>query len=119
MQESNQNLCVAKLCEQSHLRRALLRKTRNIKAPDLQPGQKVAMWRWTKRGQKKRGAWVIGRLLSWDPSPIGKQAWVRSDATTDLTTAENFEQHLDLNSGNLTEKAFKHFAIRQPIWLLR
>ena len=59
MQESNRNSCVAKLCEQSHLRRALLRKTRNIKAPDLQPGQKVAMWRWTKRGQKKRGAWVI------------------------------------------------------------
>ena len=35
-----------------------------------------------------------------------------------LPQLSNFEQHLDLNSGNLTEKAFKHFAIRQPIWPL-
>ena len=71
-----------------HLRRALLRKTRVTKIADLNPGQPCAFWRWTKRGSKKRGSWVLGRFLSWDPSHLGKQAWIRSGATTTLVTSE-------------------------------
>ena len=72
-------------CSQ-HLRRALLRKTRTTKIADLQPGQ--AYWRWTRRGSKKRGGWVMARFLSWDPSYVGKQAWLRTGASTTLVTAE-------------------------------
>ena len=71
-----------------HLRRALLRKTRNTNIADLQPGQRCAVWRWTKRGAKKRGAWVMARFLSWDPSHVNKQAWIRMGSTTVLATAE-------------------------------
>ena len=72
-------------CSQ-HLRRALLRKTRTTKIADLQPGQ--AYWRWTRRGAKKRGGWVMARFLSWDPSHVGKQAWLRTGVSTTLVTAE-------------------------------
>ena len=74
-------------CSQ-HLRRALLRKTRATKIADLQPGQPCAFWRWTRRGTKKRGSWKMGRFLSWDPSHVGKQAWVRTGGSTTLVTAE-------------------------------
>ena len=71
-----------------HLRRALLRKTRATRVADLLPGQKCAYWRWQRRGPKKRGSWIIGRFLSWDPSHVGKQAWIRTGSTTTLVTAE-------------------------------
>ena len=71
-----------------HLRRALLRKTRATRVADLLPGQKCAFWRWQRRGPKKRGSWIIGRFLSWDPSYVGKQAWIRTGSTTTLVTAE-------------------------------
>ena len=32
-----------------------------------------AFWHRTKRGAKKCGPWVLGRLLSWDPSHVGKK----------------------------------------------
>ena len=69
------------------LRRALLRKTQNTRVPELQPGQQCAFWRWTKRGLKKRGGWVVSRFLSWDPSYPNKMAWIKSGTTT-LVTAE-------------------------------
>ena len=71
-----------------HLGRALLRKTRHTKVADVQPGQRCAYWRWTKKGQKKRGSWVIGRFLSWGPAHVGKQAWVKTATSTTLVTAE-------------------------------
>lgn len=71
-----------------HLRRALLRKTHNTKIHDVMPGQKVAFWRWARRGGKKRGTWITGTFLSWDPSAVGKQAWVRSGGSSILVTAE-------------------------------
>lgn len=73
---------------QQQFRRALLRKTRNTRVPDLQPGQRCAVWRWNKRGLRKRGAWLTARFLSWDPSYPGQQAWIRLGATTTLATAE-------------------------------
>ena len=74
-------------CSQ-HLRRALLRKTRATKVADLQPGQPCAFWGWTRKGSKKRGSWKMGRFLSWDPSHVGRQAWVRTGGSTTLVTAE-------------------------------
>lgn len=71
-----------------HLRRALLRKTRITKVADVMPGQKVAFWLWAKRGGKKRGTWITATFLSWDPSAVGKQAWVRSGGSSILVTAE-------------------------------
>ena len=80
--------CLAELNASQALRRALLRKTRSTKVPDVMPGQRVAVWRWQKRGAKKRGAWTMCRFLSWDPGNPGHQAWVRLGSTTVLTTAE-------------------------------
>ena len=70
------------------LQRALLRKTRDTKIADLRPGQKCAVWRWSKRGLRKRGSWLVSRFLSWDPSSPGKMAWVRVGTTTALVTSE-------------------------------
>ena len=73
---------------QQQFRRALLRKTRNVKVPELLPGQRCAVWRWTKKGVRKRGAWLTARFLSWDPQYPGRQAWVRLGASTTLVTSE-------------------------------
>ena len=71
------------------MRRAILRKTRDAKVPQLQPGQACSFWRWRKKGLKKRGGWITARFLSWDPaSPSGKMAWVRSGTTTALVAVE-------------------------------
>ncbi|CAK9109800.1 unnamed protein product, partial [Durusdinium trenchii] len=80
--------CLLDLNASQQLRRALLRKTRNTAIPDLQPGQRCAVWRWSKKGVRKRGAWLTARFLSWDPGHAGKQAWVRLGASTTLVTAE-------------------------------
>ena len=84
----------------SHIKRAMLRKTRKTGIPDLQPGQTCAFWRWTKRGIKKRGAWVISRFLAWDPSAPGKLAWVRSGTTSSLVTAEQLRAAYGFESWN-------------------
>ena len=73
---------------QQQFRRALLRKTRNVKVPELLPGQRCAVWRWTKKGVRKRGAWLTARFLSWDPQYPGRQAWVRLGASTTLVTSK-------------------------------
>ena len=74
------------------LRRALLRKTRDTKIPDIQAGQRCAVWRWNKKGLRKRGSWVMSRFLSWDPSAVGRQAWVKMGTTTTLVTSEQLRQ---------------------------
>ena len=74
-------------CNQQ-LRRALLRRTRITKFADIQPGQPCAFWRWQRRGQRKRGGWVLSRFLGWDPSAPTKLAWVQSGNTTVLISAE-------------------------------
>eukprot|EP00435_Cladocopium_sp_Y103_P068491 s386_g31.t1 len=58
-----------------HLRRALLRKTAHMRVDDISPGAKVAVWRAQLRGRstKKRGGYVIGKLIAWD----GASAWVQ------------------------------------------
>ena len=70
------------------LRRAILRKTNITKYPDLRPGQPCAFWRWQRKGQKKRGSWVISRFLSWDPSSPHKLAWVRNGNSSILVSIE-------------------------------
>ena len=70
------------------LRRAILRKTNNTKIEGLQPGQKIAYWRWRRRGLRKRGAWTTGRFLAYDPSQPNKQCWIRSGNNTILVTME-------------------------------
>ena len=69
-------------------RRAILRRTRNTKYQDLTPGQTCAFWRWSRKGQRKRGAWTIAKFLSWDPSSPMKLAWLRTGNTTVLVSAE-------------------------------
>ena len=71
-----------------HFKRALLRKTVHTKVPSLQAGQPCAFWRWSKKGLKKRGSWVISRFLGWDPSSPTKLAWVQHGNTTILVTNE-------------------------------
>ncbi|CAE7834550.1 RE1 [Symbiodinium sp. CCMP2592] len=79
---------IADLNVKQSLRRALLRKTRHVTAPDLQPGQPCSFWRWRKKGVKKRGGWLSAKFLSWDPSAPGKLAWVRSGTATALVAIE-------------------------------
>ena len=80
--------CLVDLNAQQQFRRALLRRTKGSHVPELQPGQRCAVWRWTKKGVQKRGAWLMARFLSWDPGHVNKQAWVRLGASTTLVTAE-------------------------------
>jgi hypothetical protein len=70
------------------LRRALLRKTTKTKVPDLRPGEPCAFWRWSKRGLKKKGSWVISRFVAWDPANPLKRAWVQTGTGTTLVTVE-------------------------------
>ena len=58
-----------------HLRRALLRKTAHMRVDDITPGAKVAVWRSQLHGRstKKRGGYVIGKLIAWD----GASAWIQ------------------------------------------
>ena len=55
------------------LRRAILRKTNITKYPDLRPGQPCAFWRWQRKGQKKRGSWVIrGKFMVKTLGPLSQ-----------------------------------------------
>ena len=66
-----------------HVRRALLRKTAHMRVDDITPGAKVAVWREQLRGRssKKKGGYVIGRLITWhgtDHAPGSRSAGRRS-----------------------------------------
>lgn len=79
-------------------RRAILRRTRNTRYQDLLPGQTCAFWRWSRKGQRKRGAWAIARFLSWDPSAPTKLAWLRTGNTTVLVSAEQLRGAMGFES---------------------
>eukprot|EP00435_Cladocopium_sp_Y103_P033973 s697_g8.t1 len=79
-------------------RRAILRRTRNTRYQDLLPGQTCAFWRWSGKGQRKRGAWAIARFLSWDPSAPTKLAWPRTGNTTVLVSAEQLRGAMGFES---------------------
>ena len=59
----------------THVRRALLRKTAYMRMDDISPEAKVAVWREQLRGRstKKKGRDVIRRLITWD----GSYAWIQ------------------------------------------
>ena len=80
------------------LRRAILRKTRNTRVPQLEPGQRCSFWRWRKRGLRKRGAWSTARFLAWGPECPGKQAWLRSGNTTILVATEQLREAIGWES---------------------
>ncbi|CAE7445643.1 RE2 [Symbiodinium sp. CCMP2592] len=63
-----------------HVRRALLRKTAHMRIEDISPGAKCAVWRSQLRGKgpRKRGGYVIGRLVTFD----GHCAWVQLGTQT-------------------------------------
>ena len=67
---------VADVNVDSHVRRALLRKTARTRVDDLPIGSKVAVWRSQLRGRstkKKKGGYVLGRLVAWD----GSCGWIQ------------------------------------------
>lgn len=60
------------------IRRALLRKTTPNKeeSQSILPGSLSAYWRWSKKSAgKKRGGYVLGRLITHDSD--GKSAWLQ------------------------------------------
>ena len=72
---------LAEFNSSSAIRRALLRKTRHQDTNDFQAGQPVAYWRWSGRSrQHKKGAWNLGRFLSFDPDR--KSIWLQVGTTT-------------------------------------
>ena len=86
--------------QQPSVWRTILRKIRNVQAPQLEPGQPCAFWRWRKRGLKNRGGWITAKLLTWDPTSPGKLAWVRS-GTAGWSLWDNFVRQLPSRSGFL------------------
>jgi hypothetical protein len=81
------------------IRRALLRKTKPSKdeAKQILPGSLAAYWRWTKRSAgKKRGGYVIGRLLHHDRD--NKSAWLQAGSTTVQVTYEQLRPAYGLES---------------------
>ena len=89
------------------LRRAILRKTRNTRVPQLEPGQRCSFWRWRKRGLRKRGAWSTARFLAWDPEAPGKQAWLRSGNATILVATEQLREAIGFESWTPDEEDVK------------
>ena len=89
------------------LRRAILRRTRNTKYLDLAPGQPCAYWRWQKKGQRKRGGWIIAKFLSWDPSAPSKLAWLRTGNSTTLVAAEQIRGAMGFESWHPSEQDIK------------
>ena len=63
-----------------HVRRALLRKTARMRVDDITPGAKCAVWRSQLRGKgpRKRGGYIIGRLVTFD----GHCTWVQLGTQT-------------------------------------
>ena len=73
----------------SVIRRALLRKTASSRqeAVDVLPGSLAAYWRWSKKAKgKKRGGYILGRLLSHDTD--GKSAWLHNGNSVVQVTYE-------------------------------
>ena len=80
---------IAETRASSVIRRALLRKTANSRqeAADILPGSLAAYWRWSKKAKgKKRGGYILGRLLSHDPD--GKGAWLHNGNSVVQVTYE-------------------------------
>ena len=80
---------IAETRASSVIRRALLRKTANSRqeAVDILPGSLAAYWRWSKKAKgKKRGGYILGRLLSHDPD--GKGAWLHNGNSVVQVTYE-------------------------------
>ena len=81
---------IAETRASSVIRRALLRKTANSRqeAVNILPGSLLAAyWRWSKKAQgKKRGGYILGRLLSHDPG--GKGAWLHNGNSVVQVTYE-------------------------------
>ena len=89
------------------LRRALLRKTTKTKIPDLRPGEPCAFWRWSKKGLKKKGSWVISRFVAWDPANPLKRAWVQTGTGTTLVTAEQLRAATGFESWQPSQEDIK------------
>ena len=71
------------------IRRALLRKTATSRqeAQSILPGSLAAYWRWSKKGKgRKRGGYVLGRLLNHDPDQ--KSAWIHNGSSVVQVTHE-------------------------------
>ena len=80
---------IAETRASSVIRRALLRKTANSRqeAADILPGSLAAYWRWSKKAKgKKRGGYILGRLLSHDTD--GKSAWLHNGNSVVQVTYE-------------------------------
>ena len=86
------------------LGRAILRRTRNTKYVDLSPGQPCAFWRWQKKGQRKRGGWIVAKFLSWDPSAPSKLAWLRTGNSTTLVAAEQIRAAMGFENWHPSEQ---------------
>ena len=95
---------IADMNVQQSIRRAILRKTRHVRVPELEPGSPCCFWRWRRRGQKKRGGWVTAKFLSWDPSAPTKLAWVRSGTTTALVATEQLRSAVGFKQWVFTEQ---------------
>ncbi|CAK8996955.1 Copia protein (Gag-int-pol protein) [Cleaved into: Copia VLP protein, partial [Durusdinium trenchii] len=71
------------------IRRALLRKTKpgREECKQILPGSLAAYWRWSKKvGGRKRGGYVLGRLVSHDDD--GKSAWLHAGQSIAQVTYE-------------------------------
>ena len=80
---------INEMAASSIIRRALLRKTKPNKeeAKEILPGHLAAYWRWQKKSSgKKRGGYVLGRLLHHDPD--NKSAWLQAGHSTVQVTYE-------------------------------
>ena len=81
------------------IRRALLRKTASSRqeAQSILPGSMAAYWRWSKKGKgRKRGGYVLGRLLNHDPDQ--KSAWIHNGSSVVQVTHEQLRPAFGIES---------------------
>ena len=94
------------------VRRALLRKTAHTRVDDLPIGSKVAVWRSQLRGRsaKKKGGYVLGRLVAWgwklwmDPNGVANRQGGHSPAEASCRVLKTGRQ-IHPTSGRFAEQS--------------
>ena len=90
---------IAEMRASSVIRRALLRKTATSRheAQSILPGSMAAYWRWQKKAKgRKRGGYVLARLLHHDPD--GKTSWLHNGSSVIQVAHEQLRPAFGLES---------------------
>ena len=103
------------------MRRALLTALRGSQLPEVEPGSRIASWRWQHRakGSKKKGGFLIGKDLG--PDPDGRSCWIHTGPTAARVTPEQLRSATSFEDWTPDEEAIRILkdgaaSIRRDLW---